>query len=192
MAVLAAAGRWSSATQERDQRAVDVETCACHGRRHLVERRPPPAHGDAARGGVARCAHVRGKSREPRGRDVARAAGVRPGRHPRRGARARRRGGRRRDRERRRRVPRREVDPRGSLGVRDHERGGHADPPRRRARDPRGALHPHLVERGVRHGRARADGRGARAQPAQPVRGHEGRSRPARILVRSHVRPAAS
>ena len=47
------------------------------------------------------------------------------------------------------------------------------------------ALHPHLVERGVRHGRARADGRGAPAQPALPVRGDEGGRRPARVLATS-------
>ena len=47
-----------------------------HGRRglHLVERRPAPARRDAARGRVARRAHVRGQHREPRRRDVARAA----------------------------------------------------------------------------------------------------------------------
>ena len=43
------------------------------------------------------------------------------------------------------------------------------------------ALRPHLVERGLRHGRVRADGRGAPAQPAQPLRGDEGGRRPARV-----------
>ena len=54
----------------------------------------------------------------------------------------------------------------------------------------RRALHPLLVERGVRHRPLRAHGRGAPAQPAQPVRGHEGGRRPARVLVLRHVRPA--
>ena len=159
-------------------------------RLHLVERRPAPARRHGARGRVARRAHVRGQHREPRRRDVPRAALVRGGRHPRRRARARGRGGRGRDRERGRRVARREVDPRGRLRVRDDERRGHADPARRRSRDARRALRPHLVERGVRHGRASAHGRGASAQPAQPVRGDEGGRRPAGVRVRGDVRPA--
>ena len=53
---------------------------------------------------------------------------------------------------------------RGRLRVRHDERRGHADPARRDPRDAGRALHPHLVERGVRHRRARADGRGAPAR----------------------------
>ena len=100
----------------------------------------------------------------------------------------RRRGGR--DRERGRRVARREVDPRGRLGVRDHERRGDADPARRRPCAPGRALRADLVERGIRDGRGRSDGRGASAQPAQPLRGDEGGRRPPRLLVLRHLRPA--
>ena len=64
-------------------------------------------------------------------------------------------GGRRRDRQRGGRVARREVDRGGRLRVRDDERRGHADPARRDPRDAGRALHPHLLERGVRHGRVR-------------------------------------
>ena len=66
----------------------------------------------------------------------------------------RRRG--RRDRQRRGRVARREVDRGGRLRVRDDERRGHADPARRDPRDAGRALHPDLVERGLRHRRVRA------------------------------------
>ena len=44
---------------------------------------------------------------------------------------------------------------RGRLRVRDDERRGNADPARRHPRDTGRALHPHLVERGLRHGALR-------------------------------------
>ncbi len=63
--------------------------------------------------------------------------------------------GRRRDRQRRRRVARREVDRGRRARVRDDQRRGHAGAARRRAPPPGGALRPHLLERGLRHRRAR-------------------------------------
>ena len=94
------------------------------------------------------------------------------------------------DRQRRRRVARREVDPRRCERVRDHERRGHAGPARRDPPPPRRALHPGLVERGLRHGRERPDGRGAPAQPALAVRRDEGRRRPPRLQLLVHLRHA--
>ena len=120
-----------------------------------------------------------------------RAPRVRRGRHPRCRARRGGRRGRRRDRQRRRRVARREVDPRRRERVRDHERRGHAGAARRLIRrHPGRALHPGLVERGLRHGRARPDGRGPPAQPALAVRRHEGRRRPPRLQLLVHLRHA--
>ena len=95
-------------------------------------------------------------------------------------ARARRRG--RRDRQRRRRVARREVDRGGRVRVRDDERRGDADPARRDPRDAGRALHPDLVQRGVRHRRVRADGRGA---PAEPALARTRRRRPAPTASRT-------
>ena len=106
----------------------------------------------------------------------ARAALVRPRRHPRRRARREGRRGGGRDRERGGRVARREVDRRGRVRVRDDERRGDADPARRDPANAGRALHPDLVERGVRDGRVRADGRGA---PAQPALARTRRRRPA-------------
>ena len=56
---------------------------------------------------------------------------------------------------------------------------------------PRGrAVHPDLLVGGLRHGRDRADDRGPPAQPALAVCRHQGRRRPAGLLVLVHVRPA--
>ena len=163
-----------------------------HRRRgvHLLDLRPPPARGDAVRGRLSRRAHLRRQSREPRRPDGAPAPVVRARRHPRPRARPRRgrRGGR--DRQRRRRVARREVDRGGRVRVRDHQRRGHPDPAGRGPRHAGRAVHPDLVERGVRHRRAGADGRGAPAQPAQPLRRNQSRRRPARIQLLRHLRAA--
>ena len=99
--LLGAAARRRAAHADRDRLRASAARLGCapcsearprHRRRrvHLVELHPPPARGDAVRGRLARRAHLRGEPREPRRRDVARAALVRPRRHPRRGARARR------------------------------------------------------------------------------------------------------
>ena len=85
---------------------------------------------------------------------------------------ARLRGGR--DRQRRRRVARREVDRGGRLGVRDARTSRARRSCSTRPRDAGRALHPDLVERGVRDGGDRPDGRGAPAEPALAVRGDEG------------------
>ena len=159
-------------------------------RLHLLELHPPPAGAHRPRGRLARRAHLRGQPREPRGRDEPRAALVRARGHPRPGAgrEARRRG--RRDRQRGGRVARGEVDRGGRVRVRDDERGGDADPARRDPAHAGRALHPDLLERGVRDGGVRADGRGASAQPAFALCGDEGRRRPARVLVLRHLRAA--
>ena len=64
----------------------------------------------------------------------------------------------------------------GASRVRDHERRGDADPARRDPPQPGRALHPHLVERGVRHRRgARRWTRSTRSTRARRTR----RRRPA-------------
>ena len=84
--------------------------------------------------------------------------------------------------------PRREVDRGGRVRVRDDERRGDADPARRDPAHPGRAVRAHLLERGVRHGGDRPDGRAPPAPAAQPVRGDEGRGRPARVQLLRHVR----
>ena len=168
------------------------EARARHRRRrvHPVEPDPPPPRAHRPRGRVAGRAHLRRERREPGRRDEPSAALVRPRRHPRCGARARARGGRGRDRQRRCRVARREVDPRGGVRVRDDERRGHADPARRDPRDAGRAVPPDLLERGLRHGRDRPDGRAPPARAAQPLRGDEGGWRPARLQLLGDLRAA--
>ena len=165
-----------------------------HRRRrvHLLGLRAASPRVDPVRGRLAGRAHLRRQPGEPRRRDGARAALVRARRHPRPGPDAQPRLPGRRDRQRGCGVARREVDRGGRVRVRDHERRGDADPARRRPRDAGRALHPDLVERGVRHRRVRSDGRGARAQPALALRRDQGRRRPARLLVLDDVRACRS
>ena len=172
--------------------APPAEARSRHRRRrvHLVQRDPPPAGEHGLRGGLARLAHLRREPREPRRRARSRAPLVRPRRHPGRLTRRRSRRRGRRDRQRGRRVPRREVDRGRRLRVRDDERRRHADPARRDPPYARRAVHPHLLERGVRHGRDRPDGRAPSARAAEPLRRDEGRRRPARLQLLRHLRPA--
>ena len=160
---------------------------------HPVQLHPPPPGEDAVRGGLPRRAHL---CRESSTTSAAAMSHERlsfvHGRHPGRRPRPRSRRRRGRDRQRRGRVARREVDRGRRARVRDDERRGDADPARR---DPRGAgraLHPVLFERGLRNGGERAHGRGASAQPAQPLRGDEGGRRPPRLLVLRDLRTARS
>ena len=83
-----------------------------------------------------------------------------------------------------RRVPRDALHLRQPPVLRDG-RAGHADRRQRRHQvsRPRRALHPRLDVGGLRLGALRADGRGASAQPAEPVRLGQVRRRPARLLL---------
>ena len=135
----------------------------------IVELHPPPAGVHRPRGRLARRPHLRGEPGEPRRRDRHRRLSARPRRHP------RPRVGRE---EARRRVDvivnaaaESHVEKSirgGGVGVRDDERRGDADPARRDLAHAGRALRPDLLERGVRDGGARPDGREHPLNPRSP------------------------
>ena len=96
---------------------------------------------------------------------------------------------RRRRRQLRRRDARRPLDQR-SPGLHPHRRPRHAHAPRGRprARDP--ALPADQHRRGLREHRDRRLHRGVGPRPVQPLLGQQGRRRPARARLPSHLRHA--
>ena len=89
------------------------------------------------------------------------------------------------------REPRRAFDRRRARVLRDRRDGDAVGRERlRRAPEDARAPRPHLDQRGLRLGRARADGRGPSAAPLEPVRRGEGRRGSPRGQLRPHLRPA--